>query len=165
LHNLESKRVLVLVNGIRWVNESSASGVSGSADLKPETSDTYSFGVLYGPERAKGAAGTAKLNFEVTYYNYKIDGAIQASDLQATYANDYKAADVDRIRSQRRVGVEVSDSAIPEWLANLQVGWGMGNWSATWTLRYIDSVEENCGNANVVGVPGAFWNVAAKYKF
>src|ERR1700754_4597949 len=33
LRNLDSKRVLVLVDGIRWVNESSASGVSGSADL------------------------------------------------------------------------------------------------------------------------------------
>ncbi len=33
LRNLEAKRVLVLVDGIRWVNESSASGVSGSADL------------------------------------------------------------------------------------------------------------------------------------
>jgi iron complex outermembrane receptor protein len=33
LRNLESKRTLVLVDGIRWVNESSASGVSGSADL------------------------------------------------------------------------------------------------------------------------------------
>lgn len=33
LRNLGSKRVLVLVDGIRWVNESSASGVSGSADL------------------------------------------------------------------------------------------------------------------------------------
>src|SRR6187399_2133871 len=33
LRNLDSKRVLVLVDGIRWVNESSASGVSGAADL------------------------------------------------------------------------------------------------------------------------------------
>src|SRR5256886_13618665 len=33
LRGLGSKRVLVLVDGIRWVNESSASGVSGSADL------------------------------------------------------------------------------------------------------------------------------------
>ena len=33
LRNLGSKRVLVLVDGIRWVNESSASGVSGAADL------------------------------------------------------------------------------------------------------------------------------------
>src|SRR5206468_6416785 len=33
LRNLDSKRVLVLVDGLRWVNESSASGVSGSADL------------------------------------------------------------------------------------------------------------------------------------
>src|SRR5262249_54814766 len=33
LRNLDSKRTLVLVDGLRWVNESSASGVSGSADL------------------------------------------------------------------------------------------------------------------------------------
>ncbi len=33
LRNLDSKRTLVLVDGVRWVNESSASGVSGSADL------------------------------------------------------------------------------------------------------------------------------------
>lgn len=33
LRHLGSKRVLVLVDGIRWVNEASASGVSGSTDL------------------------------------------------------------------------------------------------------------------------------------
>ena len=33
LRHLESKRVLVLVDGKRWVNESSASGVGGSVDL------------------------------------------------------------------------------------------------------------------------------------
>jgi iron complex outermembrane recepter protein len=33
LRNLGPSRVLVLVDGVRWVNESSASGVSGSADL------------------------------------------------------------------------------------------------------------------------------------
>lgn len=33
LRSLDSKRALVLVDGVRWVNESSASGVSGSADL------------------------------------------------------------------------------------------------------------------------------------
>jgi len=33
LRNLGSGRVLILVDGVRWVNESSASGVSGSVDL------------------------------------------------------------------------------------------------------------------------------------
>ena len=33
LRNLGAKRVLVLVDGIRWVNESSASGVSAAVDL------------------------------------------------------------------------------------------------------------------------------------
>lgn len=33
LRNLGAKRVLVLVDGLRWINESSASGVSGAVDL------------------------------------------------------------------------------------------------------------------------------------
>src|SRR3546814_10517327 len=33
LRHLGSKRVLVLVDGVRWVNESSASGVGSSVDL------------------------------------------------------------------------------------------------------------------------------------
>ena len=33
LRNLGTKRVLVLVDGMRWVNESSASGVGGATDL------------------------------------------------------------------------------------------------------------------------------------
>src|SRR5215472_7812999 len=33
LRNLDCKRTLVMVDGLRWVNESSASGVSGCADL------------------------------------------------------------------------------------------------------------------------------------
>ena len=33
MRNLDCKRTLVMVDGLRWVNESSASGVSGCADL------------------------------------------------------------------------------------------------------------------------------------
>jgi len=38
LRNLESKRVLVLVDGIRWVNESSASGASKCWKMVPRRS-------------------------------------------------------------------------------------------------------------------------------
>ena len=39
------------------------------------------------------------------------------------------------------------DSAIPSWQTNAQFGWKLGNWNATWNLRYIPAVKESCGNA------------------
>jgi iron complex outermembrane receptor protein len=77
-----------------------------------------------------------------------------STSFQATYVNDYKAVDQDGIESPRQVGIEVNDSAIPEWQANLQVGWRKGNFDATYGLRYIDSVKENCANATIPEVPG-----------
>lgn len=80
-------------------------------------------------------------------------GGLDAS-LQATYINDYEAVDKDGVRSPRAVGVEVSDSAIPQWQANTRFGWHLGSFSATYGLRYIDSVVENCANAIDPEVPG-----------
>ena len=80
-------------------------------------------------------------------------GSLSAS-LQTTYVNDYKAVDKDGIVSPRRVGIEVSDSAIPEWQANAQLGWHKGNLDVTYGLRYIDAVEEDCSGATIPDVPG-----------
>lgn len=193
----------------------------GNPDLQPETSKSYTFGVVYSPGWAEDLSWSSKLDFEVGYYHHKIDGAIQARDIQAllnaclaaggtnptlcspfsrqnngnlnppsnflqnfatietsgvdlkanwtspewswgtltaaaqaTYVADYKAVDGDGIEAQRKVGVEVSDSAIPEWQANVQLGWRMGSFEANYGLRYIDSVEEDCSNAIVADVPG-----------
>ena len=75
-------------------------------------------------------------------------------DLQATYVNDYSAIDTDGIVAQRTVGIEVSDSAIPEIQANMQLGWRRGGWDVSWSMRYIDAVKEYCGNALTTAVPG-----------
>jgi iron complex outermembrane receptor protein len=80
-------------------------------------------------------------------------GQLDAS-LQATRTIGYSITDADGNRSQRTVGVEVSDSAIPDWQSNLQLGWKLGDWSASWNLRYISAVEESCGNASVTPAPG-----------
>ena len=42
------------------------------------------------------------------------------TSVQATYINDYTAVDQDGITSPRQVGIEVNDSAIPEWQANMR---------------------------------------------
>jgi len=77
-------------------------------------------------------------------------GRLSAS-LQSTWINEYKAVDIDGNVAQRAVGIEVGDSAIPEWQTNLQLGWGKGNWDASWNVRYISSVDEDCSNSSFGG--------------
>jgi iron complex outermembrane receptor protein len=79
--------------------------------------------------------------------------------LQSTYVNDYEAVDIDGNKSQRAVGVEVNDSAIPEWQTNVQLGWMSGNWEASWTTRYISAVDELCSNVPVTEAPGCMGGV------
>jgi len=81
-------------------------------------------------------------------------GQLSAS-LQATHTIAYTAVDADGNVAQRTVGVEVNDSAIPSWQTNLQLGWKINNWTASWNVRYIDSVKEACSNvANGVAATG-----------
>ena len=80
-------------------------------------------------------------------------GSLNAS-FQTTFVNDYTAIDGDGIRSSRRVGVETSDSAIPEWQSNLQLGWSRGNLDFNYGLRYVDAVVEDCTSAVISDVDG-----------
>jgi len=77
-------------------------------------------------------------------------GTLNAS-LQTTFVNKYEAVDKDGARSPREVGIEVNDSAIPEWQSNVQLGWNKGNFGLTYGLRYIDAVDEDCKENDVPG--------------
>ena len=78
---------------------------------------------------------------------------------QTTWVNDYQAVDKDGITAARAVGIEVNDSAIPEWQSNAQFGWKKGGLGITYGLRYIDSVKEACANAITPDAPGCFGGV------
>jgi len=70
------------------------------------------------------------------------------SKLQLTYTQSYKAVATDTgAEEPRTVGIEVADSAIPRWRATLNLNWNLGDWTAMWTMRYISSLSESCGNA------------------
>jgi iron complex outermembrane receptor protein len=193
----------------------------GNRDLDPEKSDSWTLGAVYSPGWAEDQSWSRKLDFEIGYYDHKIDGAIQSADLQtllnacytsgngtdpkvcspftrgssgnlnppnnflqnfgtvktsgadlkvnwlspewgfgslsaslqSTWIREYKAVDGDGNRSARDVGVEVNDSAIPEWQTNAQLGWHKGDFDVTYGLRYIDSVEEDCNSATISTVP------------
>jgi iron complex outermembrane receptor protein len=209
--------------GFQQANTQITTFTGGNPNLQPEKSDSYTAGFVYNAGWAEGHGGTARLNFEATYYNVKVKGAIQAEDiqqllnaclstgggtdpalcapfsrmpggnlnppqnllqnlakittdgedlkinwaseafsfghltaaLQATHVNNYKAVDTLGIVSQRAVGIEVNNSAIPDWKVNAQLGWVISSVEVAWNLRYISSVKELCGNAaTTIPVPG-----------
>ena len=207
-------------SGFEQANTQITTFTGGNPELSPETSDSYTVGIVHNATWAEGFAD--RLTFELTYFSHQIDDAIQARDiaallgaclgaggtdptlcspfsrqasgnlnppnnfldnlgtietdgfdfkvdwvgsehgwgqlllgLQATYVNDYTATDTDGIVAQRTVGIEVSDSAIPELQANLQLGWRHAGWDVSWGMRYIDAVNEYCGNALTPECPAA----------
>jgi iron complex outermembrane receptor protein len=71
-----------------------------------------------------------------------------------TIVNNYKIEDNFGNVSQRQVGIEVNNSAIPRYRVNVQIGYGVRDFQATWTIRYLAAVQEFCSNAAYIPVPG-----------
>ncbi len=69
-------------------------------------------------------------------------------DWKTTWVTHYELVNETGAPEPRRPGVEVNNSAIPEWTSSLVADWRMGPWQIAWTTRYIDSLTESCGGAN-----------------
>ncbi len=54
----------------------------GNRNLEPEESDSYTIGAVYAPRWVDGMDWAEDLSFELTYWNYELDLAIQAIDAQ-----------------------------------------------------------------------------------
>ena len=203
-------------DGFEQANSQITSITGGNPNLQPEKSRNWNLGAVYSPSWAENLSWSSKLDFEVDYFNYRINKAIQAADiqaladvcalrtsdfnsgpcaifvrpanqggnlaavvdtlqnfgtikttgfdlksnwvgpqmgwgqlsasLQATRTIKYSAIDEFGLPAQRTVGIEVNDSAIPRWQTNLQLGWKYGDWNASWNVRYISAVKEDCDN-------------------
>lgn len=55
-------------------------------------------------------------------------------------------------------GIEVNDTGIPEWTSTLEVVWARNDWSAGWTLRYVDELDESCSDF-LDGTPDSLTNL------
>jgi iron complex outermembrane recepter protein len=106
-----------------------------------------------------GAIETDGIDFKTDWASPEWSFGRLTAALQSTHVIDYSAVDADGNVAQRTVGVEVNDSAIPEWQSNLQLGWysNGGLWNVAWNLRYISAVEESCNG--LAGLPGCDNNV------
>lgn len=111
------------------------------------------------PENKLTNLGTIKTDGVDVKINWSSDefsfGRLRVA-LQGTWVHKYEEVDAWGSVSTRAVGVEVSDSSIPKWQINTQLGWAMNDWSVNWNVRYIHKVYEDCGAAAVTGpnIPG-----------
>ena len=64
-----------------------------------------------------------------------------------TLVGEYEAVGAAGQRQPQGPGVEVVNSAIPEWASVFTADWSLGGWSASWTLRHISELREDCGRA------------------
>src|SRR5690348_8308997 len=122
LRNLGSKRVLVLVDGIRWVNESSASGVSGAADL-----NTIPMSIIDRVEVLEDGAS-----------------AIYGSDAIAGVVNiitrkNFEGVEVSAYRGEYQLGGATTD-------ASLTVGGGGEKFHGVFVASYFDEKGISSGD-------------------
>src|SRR5688572_15619820 len=122
LRNLGSQRTLVLVDGVRWVNESSASGVSGSADL-----NTIPLAIVERVEVLEDGAS-----------------AIYGSDAIAGVVNiitrrNFDGAEVHAYYGEYEDGGETTE-------ASMTLGGSGDRWSAVFTASYFEQEEISSGS-------------------
>ncbi|MCB1578223.1 MAG: TonB-dependent receptor, partial [Xanthomonadales bacterium] len=67
------------------------------------------------------------------------------ASLSATRVSSYEAIATDSgLTEPRVVGVEVNDSAIPDWRATARLSWSIKDVNVSWTARYTSDLTEDC---------------------
>jgi iron complex outermembrane recepter protein len=98
--------------------------------------------------RNLGKIDTKGYDFGVNWVGNETGWGTFGARLQTTYTQSYKAVASDTGAVEpRTVGIEVADSAIPRWRTTLNLNWGLGDWTAMWTMRYISALTESCAAA------------------
>jgi iron complex outermembrane receptor protein len=72
---------------------------------------------------------------------------------QITYTGKYTAVATDTGASEPvAVGREVTDSGIPRIRSTLTANWALVDWSASWTVRYLSQLKEDCAQGSTSDV-------------
>ncbi len=64
-----------------------------------------------------------------------------------TFVGKYEAFGAAGQRQPQGPGIEVVDSAIPEWSSNFTADWALRSWYASWSIRHVSELREECGRA------------------
>lgn len=94
-----------------------------------------------------GAIKTDGWDVDLFWASAKRDAGQFSLSWRNTFVGRYHAVGAAGQVQPRKPGVEVNDSAIPEWTSTLVGNWRASNWHASWTVRHIDELTEQCGRA------------------
>jgi len=76
-----------------------------------------------------------------------------SANWQSTYVDNYSAVSVETgLAEPQHVGVEVTDSGIARLRSTLRMNWAFENWTASWAMRYISSLTEDCAAGSGFGI-------------
>ena len=75
-------RTLGVPAGFQQPNPQISVVTGGNDQLEPERADSFSAGMVWSPSLLEDTAISERVNFEVTYYQHEIEGAVQAIDAQ-----------------------------------------------------------------------------------
>ncbi len=98
-----------------------------------------------------GGIETQGWDLNVSYISPVTDAGQFSVSWQNTFLSDFTEILADPsspggFRERSLEGLEENDRGKPEWKSNLIVDWLRGDWSGSWTVRYIDELTEDCGD-------------------
>jgi iron complex outermembrane receptor protein len=98
--------------------------------------------------RNLGTVDTSGLDIGVDWFGPMMEMGQFSAAWQSTYVDEYKAVSkATGLREPNRPGVEVNDSSIPRFRSNVRLGWRKDAVEVGYTMRYIASLTEQCGDA------------------
>jgi iron complex outermembrane receptor protein len=145
----------------------------GNKNLRPETSKSYTAGVVYSPSWAEHQGWSDKLDFELTFYKHKIDSGIRAGDAQTQLDRCVATGDKNSSFCQ---GISRSSTGDINQFLNVLVNFGRtdtqgydfglnwqspryatGRFGVNWSTTYIEnfriiSTDTGLADPNAVGV-------------
>jgi iron complex outermembrane receptor protein len=172
LRNLNAKRTLILVDGLRWVNESSASGVSAAVDLNTIPAGvverieilTDGASALYGSDAIAGVVNiiTKKAQdgaaLSAYYGDYDIgDGKTYSGDISFGGKGDRYTffVDISHYKQNR-----ISSADFPQGSAECVPGTGLANCSSATPFTRV--LFDTPGGTDFGGLcPGGFCSITA----
>jgi iron complex outermembrane receptor protein len=96
-----------------------------------------------------GGIDTSGVDFNVTWTSPQYDWGYLNAAWTNSFVDEYTEINPDSttasgFSSRDLDGIEVNDSAIPDWNSNLYVTANINKWKVTWGMRYINGVTESC---------------------
>ncbi|MGN6728934.1 MAG: TonB-dependent receptor domain-containing protein [Rhodanobacteraceae bacterium] len=95
-----------------------------------------------------GRVDTNGLDFSVNWLGNEANWGQLSASWESTYVKHYQVLDTSTgLAEPDGVGIEVHDSGVPRLRSTVRLNWALGQWSASWAVRYISGFTEDCSAA------------------